>query len=64
MVRVSPKELEKWLKDRTLKESNSHTPNKAQSPRTDSSFDEFIKGLKQGEWGIGTLISRNLTHMI
>jgi excisionase family DNA binding protein len=49
MVRVSPKELEKWLKDRTLKESNSHTPDKARSPRTDSNFDDFIRGLKQGE---------------
>jgi hypothetical protein len=49
MVRVSPKELEKWLKDRTLKESNSHIPDKTRSPKTDSNFDEFIKGLKQGQ---------------
>jgi excisionase family DNA binding protein len=49
MVRVSPKELEKWLKERTLTESNSHTLNKARFLRTDSNFDEFIRGLKHGE---------------
>ncbi len=49
MVRVSPRELESWLKERTLKESNSQKPGRPKPPKGDSDFDKFVKGLKQGK---------------
>lgn len=46
MVRVSPKELENWLKNHTFKESNSQPLGITRSPRVNSNFYEFLKELK------------------
>ena len=49
MVRVSPRELESWLRDRSLKESNSSQPSRSKPSKAESDFDEFVKGLKLGK---------------
>jgi excisionase family DNA binding protein len=49
MVRVSPKELESWLRNHTCYKTSSHASEISQSRRTDSNFDEFIRGLKREE---------------
>jgi excisionase family DNA binding protein len=49
MVRVSPKELEKWLKERSIKESNSHKSERPRSFKVDADFDGFLEELKDGK---------------
>jgi len=46
MVRVSPQELEKWLRTRTCKEAYSRPPRAKRLLRTDADFNDFLEELK------------------